>query len=217
MRMISLNIAGKVAAISLFIAFTATMSNAQDCAYSRNTVDGFTEERILVTEPQSIHHEGPNAVSFRLSNVSGKLALKVEYETVTRDRNQKFCYADQSTISFLMMNGDVITLPFVGKSRCNESAQTLVGDAISSSRAAIYTNSIEGDFAISPDPETIELLGGTLKQIRIQFEESTLDVQVSPKLRSNKPAAGKLRGHQKFNPQLYFKYFLKCVTLPGSG
>lgn len=148
-----------------------------------------------------------------LSKVEGKLALKVEYETVTRDRNQKFCYTDQSTISFLMMNGDVITLPFVRNSRCNKSGHTFIGDAY---KTAIYTNLIEGDFAISPDPETIKTLSGTIKQIRIQFEESTLDVQVNPKLRSNRPAAGKLRGHKKFNPQLYFKRFLKCVTLPGS-
>ena len=211
-----LNTTRKVAALSLLMAFIAAATSAQDCAYSRNTVDGFTKERILITVPQSIHHEAPNSLSFMLSNVEDKLALKVEYETVTRDRNQKLCYTDQSTISFLMMNGDVITLPFTGNSRCNESAQTLVGDATSTYRPAIYTNFIEGDFAISQDTETIKMLTGTIKQIRIQFEESTLDVQVNPKLRSARPAGGKLRGDKKLNPQLYFRHFLKCVMLPGS-
>lgn len=217
MRMIPLNTERKVAALSLFMAFIAATTSAQDCSYSRNTVDGFTKERILITEPQSIHHEAPISLSFMLSNVEGKLALKVEYETTTSDRNQKFCYTDQSTISFLMMNGDVITLPFVGNSRCNKSAHTLIDDVTSKYRRAIYANSIEGDFVISPDAETIKMLSGTIKQIRMQFEESTLDVQVNPKLRSNRPAGGKLRGDKKLNPQLYFKHFLKCVTLPGAG
>ena len=214
-NMIPLNKTTKVA-LSLFLALMAAKTSAQECAYSRNTIDGFTKERILVTEPQSIHHETPNSLSFMLSNVDGKLGLKVEYQTVTTDRHQKFCYTDQSTISFLMMNGDVVTLPFVGNDQCNKSSHVLEGDATSTYRRAIYTNWIEGDFAISQNADTLNMLTGTIKQIRIQFDESTLDVQVNSTIRSNRPSGGKLRGHKKLNPQLYFRHFLKCVTLPGS-
>lgn len=161
---------------------------AQDCLYSRNEVDEFTKKTIRITIQYPLAVNTDLVLYGMLWNVDGTKGLRIIFEHSTNDAYKHFCLNDDSKLSFLMSDGNVISLSSIEDLECNTT---------DTSRPNKYTQTVTGNFLLTDD-QILLLKKNTISKIRINFVDTYSDLVVNDT-----------------DSQQYFKLFSKCISEPA--